>query len=148
MRALLQRVSRGSVASEGKLCGQIGAGLVVLLGVAKGDGEEEVSYLARKTANLRIFEDEQGKMNLSLRDVQGSILVVSQFTLYADASRGNRPSFEQAADPATADRLYQRYVELLRAEGLAVETGVFQTHMLVELTNDGPVTILLESKAK
>lgn len=148
MRALLQRVSRGSVASEGKLCGQIGAGLVVLLGVAKGDGEEEVSYLARKTANLRIFEDEQGKMNLSLRDVQGSILVVSQFTLYADASRGNRPSFEQAADPATADRLYQRYVELLRAEGLAVETGVFQTHMLVELANDGPVTILLESKAK
>jgi len=148
MRALLQRVSRGSVASEGKLCGQIGAGLVVLLGVAKGDGEEEVSYLARKTANLRIFEDEQGKMNLSLRDVQGSILVVSQFTLYADASRGNRPSFEQAADPAMADRLYQRYVELLRAEGLAVETGVFQTHMLVELTNDGPVTILLESKAK
>ena len=148
MRALLQRVSRGSVASEGKLCGQIGAGLVVLLGVAKGDGEEEVSYLARKTANLRIFEDEQGKMNLSLRDVQGSILVVSQFTLYADASRGNRPSFEQAADPATAERLYQRYVELLRAEGLAVETGVFQTHMLVELANDGPVTILLESKAK
>lgn len=146
MRALLQRVSRAAVASEGQACGEIKAGLLVLLGVAKGDGESEAAYLARKTANLRIFSDEQGKMNLSVKDIGGSVLVVSQFTLYADSSRGNRPSFEQASDPATADQLYQRYVELLRAESLPVETGVFQTDMQVELVNDGPVTILLESK--
>ena len=146
MRALLQRVSRAAVASEGQPCGEIKAGLLVLLGVCKGDGEAEAAYLARKTANLRIFSDEQGKLNLSVKDIQGSVLVVSQFTLYADSSRGNRPSFEQAADPTSADRLYQRYVELLRAEGLPVETGVFQTDMQVELVNDGPVTILLESK--
>ena len=146
MRALIQRVSRASVTSEGRPCGEIGPGLVVLLGVAKGDGEAEAASLARKTANLRIFSDEAGKMNRSVLDVGGGALVVSQFTLYGDASRGNRPGFDQAADPTTADRLYRRYVELLREAGLPVETGVFQTDMQVELVNDGPVTILVESK--
>ena len=146
MRALIQRVSRASVTSEGRPCGEIGPGLVVLLGVAKGDGEAEAAYLARKTANLRIFSDEAGKMNRSVLDIGGGALVVSQFTLYGDASRGNRPGFDQAADPTTADRLYRRYVELLREAGLPVETGVFQTDMQVELVNDGPVTILVESK--
>ncbi|MDO4732972.1 MAG: D-aminoacyl-tRNA deacylase [Bacillota bacterium] len=148
MRALLQRVGRASVCSEGSPCGAIQAGLLVFLGVAKEDGEEDAAFLARKTANLRIFEDENGKMNLSVKDIQGSALVVSQFTLYSDTSRGNRPSFEQAADPKSAEQLYRRYVELLRAEGLPVETGVFQTDMQVELLNEGPVTLLLESRKK
>lgn len=146
MRALIQRVSHASVVSQGRPCGQIGLGLLVLLGVSKEDGEAEAVYLARKTANLRIFQDEQGKLNRSVQDIQGGILVVSQFTLYADTRRGNRPSFDQAAEAAVADALYQRYVELLRETGLPVETGVFQTDMQVELVNDGPVTILLESK--
>lgn len=146
MRALIQRVRRASVTSQGIPCGQIGLGLLVLLGVAKGDGEAEAVYLAKKTANLRIFADEQGKLNRSVQDIGGEILVVSQFTLYADTRRGNRPSFEQAAAPSDAEKLYQRYVALLREAGVPVETGVFQTDMQVELVNDGPVTILLESK--
>ena len=145
MRALIQRAAKGAVRAEGRTVGEIGPGMVVLLGVGKGDSEADAAYLARKTAALRIFADQQGKLNLSLKDTGGAALVISQFTLYADTRRGNRPGFDPAAAPDEAERLYNRYVSALKAEGLAVETGVFQAHMQVEIINDGPVTILLES---
>ena len=146
MRAVIQRVSRAQVSVDGKVAGAIGRGLLVLLGVGKDDESSDASYLAEKTAALRIFEDDEGKMNRSVADVGAGVLVVSQFTLFGDCRKGRRPSFDQAAPPAEADRLYQEYTRLLRAKGLTVETGVFQAMMQVELNNDGPVTILLDSK--
>ena len=124
----------------------IGKGLLVLLGVAAGDGEREAEWLADKIASLRIFEDQAGKMNLSVQEVGGALLVVSQFTLLADCRKGRRPSFTAAAPPAEADRLYQVFVARLRSAGLAAETGVFQAHMQVHLVNDGPVTVILDTK--
>ena len=146
MRAIIQRVTRASVTVEGRVAGEIGAGLLVLLGVGRIDNSESAAYLAEKIANLRIFPDEAGKMNLSLLDVGGSALVVSQFTLYGDTRGGRRPSYIRAAAPEEANRLYEEFVRSLRALGVAAETGVFQAHMQVELVNDGPVTILLDSE--
>jgi D-tyrosyl-tRNA(Tyr) deacylase len=146
MRAVIQRVRRARVSVDKRVVGETGAGLLVLLGVGKGDSSEAASYLAEKTANLRIFDDADGKMNVSLIESGGAALVVSQFTLYGDVRRGRRPGFERAAPPAEANRLYEEYVASLKALGVPVETGVFQTHMAVELENDGPVTILLDSE--
>jgi D-tyrosyl-tRNA(Tyr) deacylase len=145
MRVVLQRVTRARVLVGGRITGEIGAGLLVLLGVGKGDTSQTAAQLAEKTAQLRIFNDAQGKMNLSLLETGGAALVVSQFTLYGDTSRGRRPGFERAAPPAEARQLYEEYVGCLQAAGVRVETGVFQAHMEVELVNDGPVTILLDS---
>ena len=145
MRAVLQRARWGRVRVGGELVGEIGPGLVVLIGVKKGDTPEDAAYLAKKTANLRIFADEAGKMNRSVKETGGEVLVVSQFTLYAETRKGNRPSFTEAADPALGRQLYELYVELLLKEGLHVETGVFGAMMEVELLNDGPVTIILDS---
>jgi D-aminoacyl-tRNA deacylase len=144
MRALVQRVSKASVSINGKIVGQIGRGVVVLVGVTHGDTQEQAEWLARKVAGLRIFEDSAGKMNAGLLDVDGAALVVSQFTLYADARKGRRPSFTDAALPEVAEPLVEHFAQALRDEGVPVETGVFQAHMLVEIHNDGPVTILLE----
>jgi D-aminoacyl-tRNA deacylase len=146
MRGVIQRASHARVTVEGRVTGEIGNGLVVLLGVGGDDTREAAVYLAEKTAHLRIFPDADGKMNRSLVDVGGEALVVSQFTLYGDARGQRRPGFTRAAPPEIANRLYQDYVRALRALGVRVETGVFQTHMQVELTNDGPVTILLDSE--
>ena len=146
MRAVLQRVSRARVSVEGEVRGEIGVGLVILLGVGKQDSSAVAASLAEKTANLRIFEDEQQKMNLSLLDVKGAALVVSQFTLYGDARGQRRPSFISAAPPDLAKRLYDEYCEALRGFGITVATGVFQAMMSVELVNEGPVTILLDSE--
>ncbi len=146
MRAVVQRVSQARVLVDGRVTGAISAGLLVLLGVGRNDTAESAAYLAEKIVNLRIFEDEQGKMNRSLLDMGGAALVVSQFTLYGDARGQRRPSFIQAAPPEEGKRLYEEFVRALRAHGLRVETGVFQAHMAVELTNDGPVTILLDSE--
>lgn len=144
MRALLQRVSRASVTVEDKVISRIGKGLVILLGVGHGDGEAQASFLAEKIANLRVFEDEQGKTNLSILDVSGEAIVVSQFTLYADTHKGRRPSFIDAALPDVAAPLVDRFVELLRSHGVPTQTGQFGAHMEVEIYNDGPVTIWLE----
>lgn len=148
MRALLQRVSSGAVSIEGQLTGSIGAGFVILVGVGKDDTTADVDYLVRKTVNLRVFADAQDKMNLSLKDIAGEALVVSQFTLYADTSRGNRPGFEPAAGPELARQLYQQYIDGLIKEGIRVATGTFAASMLVNIDNDGPVTIMLESPVK
>ena len=144
MRLLIQRVSHASVKVEQKTISQIGNGLLILLGIGRGDGEEQVSSLAEKTANLRIFEDEQGKTNLSILDVKGEAIVVSQFTLYADTRKGRRPSFIDAALPEVASPLVDRFVELLRSHGVPTQTGQFGAHMDVEIHNNGPVTIWLE----
>jgi D-tyrosyl-tRNA(Tyr) deacylase len=146
MRAVIQRVSRCRVLVEGKVVGEIGGGLLVLLGVSKADNEATADYLAEKALGLRIFEDAEGKMNISVQDSGGAMLVVSQFTLYGDVRRGKRPSFDAAARPEEAKRLYEYFVERIRAAGLRCETGVFQAMMDVELVNAGPVTILLDSE--
>jgi D-tyrosyl-tRNA(Tyr) deacylase len=146
MRAVVQRVSRAKVTVDGEVTGVIGAGLVILLGVAAKDSDTDADYLVEKTLNLRIFEDGEGKMNLSLLDIRGEMLVVSQFTLYGDTRRGRRPSFIEAAPPGEANRLYECFVDLARRQIATVETGRFQTMMDVELVNDGPVTILLDSE--
>lgn len=130
---------------QGKVVGQIGQGLLVLLGVGRGDTLDDAAYLARKIAGLRVFADADGKMNLSLADVGGEVLAVSQFTLYGDIRKGNRPSFIEAAAPDEGRRLYERFCDLMSQQGLHVETGVFQTHMEVHLINDGPVTLWLDS---
>lgn len=145
MRAVLQRVTGAKVEVDGAVVGQIGAGLLVLLGVAKPDCEKDAGLLADKVLNLRIFSDDGGKMNLSLLDTGGAVLVVSQFTLYGDCRKGRRPGFDAAAPAEQARALYECFVAAVRAQGVRVETGVFQAHMAVSLTNDGPVTLLLES---
>jgi len=145
MRAVVQRVSRARVTVSGEITGEIGLGLLVLLGVGAGDTRTEADYLVEKTIGLRIFEDTGGKMNLSVAEVAGALLVVSQFTLYGDARRGKRPSFDAAAPPERAHELYEYFVEKVRAAGLRCETGRFQETMQVELVNEGPVTILLDS---
>jgi D-tyrosyl-tRNA(Tyr) deacylase len=144
MRVVVQRVSRASVSVEGKTIGAIGRGVVVLVGVTHGDEEEQAAWLARKMAGLRIFEDSAGKMNAGLLDVDGAALVISQFTLYADARKGRRPGFTDAAPPEVAEPLVDYFAQVLRDHGVPVETGVFGAHMLVEIHNDGPVTIVLE----
>ena len=146
MRAVIQRVSSAKVSVDGRAISSISRGLLVLLGVAEDDAEADARYLADKTAYLRIFEDDQGKMNLSVSDIGGEILVVSQFTLYGDCRKGRRPSFINAARPPKAEALYETYVSVLADMGLNPKTGVFQAFMDVELINDGPVTILLDSK--
>ena len=146
MRAVVQRVSRAAVRVDGAVTGAVERGLLVLLGVAAGDGEEDARSLAEKVASLRIFEDPAGKMNLSVRDAGGGVLVVSQFTLLGDVRKGNRPGFTDAAPPEEANALYERFCGLLREKGLAVGTGVFRARMEVELVNEGPVTILLDSR--
>ncbi|MFZ0951302.1 MAG: D-aminoacyl-tRNA deacylase [Candidatus Sulfotelmatobacter sp.] len=145
MRAVVQRVSRAQVAVNGEIAGQIGLGLLVLLGVGRDDTEADAIYLAEKIAGLRVFEDAEGKMNRSVRDVGGSVLAVSQFTLYGDVRRGKRPSFDAAAPPEKARQLYTFFVEQIRSAELTCETGRFQKMMKVELVNEGPVTILLDS---
>lgn len=148
MRAVVQRVLKAAVTLQetGEIMGKIGKGFVVLLGVGNGDTEADSKYLAEKIVNLRVFEDENDKMNLSLQNVGGEILAVSQFTLYGDCRRGRRPGFSEAAPPQEADLLYRRFVEEVKKQGVKVETGVFQTDMLVDIANDGPVTLLLDSK--
>jgi len=146
MRAILQRVSHASVEVDGTIVGQIDAGLLVLLGVAKGDGEPDGRYLAEKIRTLRIFSDEQGKMNRSLADTGGAVLLVSQFTLLGRTTNGRRPSFDEAASPDVAKRLYELVAAELRTQGTRVETGVFAAHMKVALLNDGPVTFVLDSR--
>ena len=145
MRAVVQRVKRASVTVGGEVAGRIEKGMLVLLGVGRDDTEAEAGYLAEKVAGLRIFEDGDGKMNLSAAEAGGAVLVVSQFTLYGDVRRGKRPSFDDAAPPEPARRLYELFVECIRTAGLRCETGRFQEMMDVELVNDGPVTILLDS---
>jgi len=146
MRAVVQRVSRAKVTVNEQISGQIGRGLLVLLGVGQGDTEADADYLAEKIAGLRIFEDAEGKMNRAVGESTGAVLAVSQFTLYGDVRRGKRPSFDGAARPEQGRRLYDHFVEKIRAAGLRCETGRFQEMMQVELVNDGPVTILLDSK--
>jgi len=146
MRAVVQRVSRAKVTVNDWVAGEIGMGLLVLLGIGQGDTEADARYLAEKIAGLRIFEDQEGKMNRNVIDVGGSVLAVSQFTLYGDVRRGKRPSFDEAAPPEPARRLYEVFVERIRSAGLRCETGRFQEMMQVELVNEGPVTILLDSQ--
>jgi D-aminoacyl-tRNA deacylase len=145
LKALLQRVSRASVTISGETVGSIGNGLTVLVGVAQGDTSKDAQYLAQKTLGLRIFSDPEGKFNLSVLDIKGELLIISQFTLLADARKGRRPSFTDAAPPDLAEELYNQFVDETRKSGLKVETGRFQAHMLVEIHNDGPVTLMLDS---
>jgi len=146
MRAVVQRVSEASVEVDNKIIGKINNGLLVLLGVGKDDSEEDVKYLAEKIVNLRIFDDKDGKMNLSLLDVNGELLIVSQFTLYGDCRKGRRPSYSESATPEKAEKLYNLFVDFSKKSGLKVETGRFGAYMKVSLVNDGPVTLLLDSK--
>lgn len=146
MRAVVQRVIKGSVTVEGQVVGAIASGLVVLLGVGQGDRIVDAQYLAEKIVNLRIFEDAEGKLNLSLLDIGSEVLAISQFTLYGDCRKGRRPGFSDAAAPQEANLLYEQFVECLRSHKIKVATGKFQTHMVVEIHNDGPVTMLLDSK--
>lgn len=146
MKACIQRVSRARVTVADQLCGEIGPGMLVLLGVAQDDTEDDARRLAEKIAGLRIFEDDQQKMNRSLAEVGGAMLVVSQFTLLGDCRKGRRPSFDQAAKPELAEQLYRRFVEEVAARGIPVATGRFREYMAVELVNDGPVTLLVDSR--
>lgn len=146
MRAIIQKVREASVVVENEKVSEIGPGFMVLLGVKDTDDKDDLAYIKKKISNLRIFEDEDGKMNLSLKDVGGEILVVSQFTLYGDARKGNRPSFTESAKADKAKEYYEILIDELKEEGFNVKTGVFQTHMQVSLTNDGPVTIILDSE--
>ena len=148
MRALIQRVSGAGVVVRGVQVARIGRGLLILLGVGHGDSEEQARFLAEKVAHLRVFEDEDGKTNLSVLDVRGEAIVVSQFTLYADTRKGSRPSFTDAADPGIAEPLVRRFAELLRSRGVPTQTGAFGEHMQVEIHNDGPVTIWLERQGR
>jgi D-tyrosyl-tRNA(Tyr) deacylase len=148
MRAVIQRVKSASVYVDGRLSGKIGNGLLVFVGIGKRDGESDVSFMASKLPTLRIFEDASGKFNLSLKEVEGEVLVVSQFTLYGDCSKGRRPSFTEAEEPTTAKNLYERLVFRLREQGISIQTGEFQAKMEVHLVNDGPVTLLLDSKPR
>ena len=145
MRAVVQRVSSSKVTVDGNITGEIKKGLLVLLGVTHEDTSKDVDYIIDKVLNLRVFEDENEKMNLSLKDVEGELLVVSQFTLYGDCRKGRRPSFSTAARPELATKLYEEFIEKSRKEGIVTQTGQFGAHMMVDLTNDDPVTILLES---
>ena len=144
MRALVQRVKKGSVSIDGKVNGAIGQGLVILLGVTHTDTEKDADFVADKCVDLRIFEDENGKMNKSLEDIGGSILLISQFTLYAATRKGRRPSFDAAARPEVAEPLYEYFIQRLRSRGIPVETGIFGADMQVEIHNDGPVTVMVE----
>ena len=146
MRAVIQRVKAATVYVDDRVSGKIGSGLLVFVGVGKGDGENDISYMASKIPDLRIFEDASGKFNLSLRENSGEILVVSQFTLFGDCRRGRRPSFTEAEEPTAARNLYDRLILKLRERGISVQTGEFQAHMEVHLVNDGPVTLLLDSR--
>jgi D-tyrosyl-tRNA(Tyr) deacylase len=146
MKAVIQRVQSAQVLVDGRLTGKIGKGLLVFIGVGKGDGEEDISYMVSKLPDLRIFEDASGKFNLSLKEINGEMLVVSQFTLYGDCKKGRRPSFTDAEEPSIARNLYERLVHRLKEQGLPIETGEFQAKMEVHLINDGPVTLLLDSK--
>ncbi len=148
MRAVVQRVTESRVLVGEKIVGAIGRGLVVLLGIRNGDTERDAEWLAEKCVNLRIFENEEGKFHFSLLDISGEILVVSQFTLYSNCRRGRRPSFTEAAPPELAEKLYNRFVEILTQKGLKVETGIFAARMKVEIHNDGPVTLILSSEDK
>jgi D-tyrosyl-tRNA(Tyr) deacylase len=146
MRAVVQRVKKSRVLVDNQVVGSIDAGFTVLLGVCQEDGSEDARYMARKIANLRVFEDDQGKMNWSLKEIGGKVLAISQFTLLGDARKGNRPSFIEAAPPELANKLYRECITFLTGEGIPVEEGVFQAEMMVEIHNDGPVTILIDSK--
>ena len=148
MRAVVQRVTSARVRVDGRITGEIGKGLLVFAGVEKGDGPDDIAYVAGKVSDLRIFEDDAGKMNVSIGEVSGAALVVSQFTLCADCRRGRRPSFDDAESPAAARPLFERLVSAIRKLNVKVETGEFQAHMEVELVNDGPVTILLDSRRR
>ena len=148
MRVVVQKVTEAAVLVGGEIIGEIGKGFMLLVGIGKEDAQEDVCYIARKVANLRVFEDEEGKMNRSLKDVGGDILSISQLTLFADTKKGNRPSFNNAATPETGDELYQEFNERLRAEGFSVASGKFGAHIAVSLVNDGPVTIIIDSKNK
>jgi D-tyrosyl-tRNA(Tyr) deacylase len=146
MRAVIQRVKSAQVSVDGRVSGKIGKGLLVLLGVGKGDGESDLSFLTSKIPELRIFEDDSGKFNLSLKEIDGEILVVSQFTLFGDCRKGRRPSFTEAEEPSTAKHLYEQFILKLKERGVPVQTGEFQARMEVHLINDGPVTLLLDSR--
>ncbi|MCP3892374.1 MAG: D-tyrosyl-tRNA(Tyr) deacylase [Desulfobulbaceae bacterium] len=148
MRAVVQRVSHASVSIEGEVTGQINSGMVVLLGIRREDQEADLSWLVEKTANLRIFEDDLEKMNRSLADIDGEMLIISQFTLYGDCRKGRRPGFSAAAPPEIAEPLYLQFVEEVKGKGIKVATGTFQADMKVELINDGPVTLLLDTEKK
>jgi len=148
MRTVIQRVSRAQVSIENKIKGSIGKGLVVLLGISAGDSEKDLQWLAEKIVHLRIFEDEAGKMNKSLTDIKGEMLIISQFTLYGDCRKGRRPGFSGAAAPLKAEPYYLKFVQEVKSKGIQVATGTFQADMQVELINDGPVTLLLDSEKK
>lgn len=145
MRAVVQRVKQASVLVEGEEVASIGRGLIVLLGIKKGDGERDIEWMVNKIINLRVFEDDGGKMNLSLPQVKGELLVVSQFTLYGDCRKGRRPSFDEAEEPGLARKLYEKFIDKSRTLGINTKTGLFQARMVVSLENDGPVTLILES---
>lgn len=146
MKAVIQRVTKGIVTVNNEVAGKVGKGFVVFLGVGHHDDEEDARYIAKKIVGMRIFEDEQGKMNLSLNQVNGGVLVISQFTLYGDTRKGNRPSFVDAAPPEQANRLYEYCISLIKDSDIPTESGVFQAEMLVEIHNDGPVTLVIDSK--
>jgi len=146
MKALIQRVSSSTVSVDGRVCGTIGRGLLVFLGVMRGDTDRDVDYLSKKVTGLRVFPDGDGKMNLSVLDIEGQVLTVSQFTLSANMKKGNRPSFDRAEEPVRANRMYELFIETLSGAGIKVERGAFGEHMDVSLVNDGPVTIMIDSR--